>query len=106
MGRVVGDDKGGGGGYREFEDKIVVRVGKKWPPGKEDLLVIRESTQAVTNLLDLSRAESRQEAWPLGDFLILKNQGHGYSNPDVSMADRSENLKTRPVPGSKPRDQN
>jgi len=102
----VRDDEWCGGCHREFEDKIVVRVRKKWPPRKEDLLVIRNLAQAVDNLADLLGAEGRQESWPQGNRFILEDERHRNGNSDVSPADRLENLKARSIPVSKPRNQN
>jgi hypothetical protein len=58
---IVGDDKRGGCGHGEFEDKIVVGIGKKWSPCEKHLLMVGEKAKAVHDFSDVPGSERGNE---------------------------------------------
>lgn len=100
---VVGDDKRGGCGHCEFEDKIVVRVWKEWPPCEKHLLVVGEKTKAVHDFPDVPGRERGNETRPQQNRLIFKNKRNGHGNPDIPGAYRPEYLETGSPIGSESR---
>jgi hypothetical protein len=99
----VRDDKGSRCRDREFEDKIVVRVWQERSPSEEYLLVIGHLAKTINDPAEFRSRESRYEAGPQYDRLILQNKGDGNGNTYVPAPDGPENLKAGTPIGSESR---
>ena len=103
---VVSNDVRASRSCRQFDNKIVVRIGKEGPPCVKNLLRMSEFAQNIDNYPDLCRGECGHKSRAQGDGFILNRERHGEGNPDVSTANRLQNRKTRAKLGAKCRYQN
>jgi len=103
---VVSDDIRASRRCRQFDNKIVVWIGKEGPPCVKNLLWMSEFAQNIDHNPDLFRGERGHKTRAQSDGFILNRERYGEGNPDVSTAYRLQNCKARAKLGAKSRYQN